>query len=123
MLRFGSFGKRGIIKYFNNTQTHKVRLFQMLEQSVSLKLGYNFKLLIDSGSQTATVHNWNCRPRIKAARYEYVKWLPPPTDWIKINSDGFLEGSSAGYAAVVRDNNAEQIGLSHASFPPTYSFD
>lgn len=40
---------------------------------------------------------------------------PPPPDWIKLNSDGYLSKSMASCAAILRDRNAKILGLSHSA--------
>lgn len=108
--------KEGNDRIFSNSQMHKTKLFQMLEQHIQLRMSLSLKYSSDLNSKVAILHNWYCHLRIKCGRSETVKWLPI-ADWIKINSDGFLNSSAAGFASIIRDQNVVPIGVSHSSCP------
>lgn len=102
-------------RIFNKAFTYKTKLFDQLELEIQMRLKRSTEFSPRGEEHATVLQNWNCSPRFKECRSAFCSWTALAFDGIKINSDGFLLSTRAGYGARIRDSQAEVLPILHLS--------
>lgn len=102
------------------TTRHKYDLLSGLEDNVRVRLaGIQVKEVV-TPAQLQILANWDFRTAIDRGSDTIMYWHKPEAGWLKLNTDGAVCKTHAGFGGLIRNQEAEVLLIFHYKCQPVH---
>ncbi|KAK1327173.1 hypothetical protein QJS10_CPA01g01639 [Acorus calamus] len=96
-------------RIFRGKSLHKRELMRRIKAEISIRLQFSVLKAAISPELIKVAENYGTSISDIPVTSKPVQWIPPDSNWLKVNSDGSLSEDRGGYGAIIRDEKGNFI--------------